>query len=62
VSIEDLVVRGLQGGGINTEELVAALRAMYGRVPAAANSTPMESGFTPGLIRPAAARRGCGAA
>jgi len=48
VSIEDLVVRGLQGGGINTDELVAALRAMYVRAPVVANSTPPESGFTPG--------------
>jgi CBS domain-containing protein len=48
LSIEDLVVRGLQGGGINTDEIVAALRAMYVRVPAAVESAPTENGFTPG--------------
>ena len=48
LSIEDLVVRGLQGGGISTNEIVAALRAMYVRAPVAGNSAPMESDFTPG--------------
>jgi CBS domain-containing protein len=48
LSIEDLVVRGLEGGGINTDELVAALRAMYVRAPVAANSAQMDGEFTPG--------------
>jgi CBS-domain-containing membrane protein len=48
VSIEDLVLRGLEGNGINPVELVAALRVMYVRAPVAANSAPMEGEFTPG--------------
>lgn len=47
LSIEDLVMRGLEGGGISLEELAAALRAMYVRTPAA-NSATLESEFTPG--------------
>lgn len=48
VSIEDLVLRGLEGNGINPVELVAALRVMYVRAPVAASSAPMEGEFTPG--------------
>ncbi len=33
LSIEDIVLRGLEAGGIETGELVAALRAMYVRTP-----------------------------
>jgi CBS domain-containing protein len=47
LSIEDVVVRGLEGDGVNPGELVAALRAMYVRTPAVA-STVMPNGFTPG--------------
>ena len=47
LSIEDVVVRGLEGDGINPGELIAALRAMYVRTPAVASSvTP--NGFTSG--------------
>jgi len=35
ISIEDVVVRGLQGNGIDTDDLVAALQAMYVRTPVA---------------------------
>jgi CBS domain-containing protein len=31
VSIEDIVVRGLEGGGVGTDEIVLALRTMYER-------------------------------
>jgi len=48
LSIEDLVVRALEGQGINTDEMVAALRAMYVRAPVPDNSASMESDFTPG--------------
>ena len=34
LSVEDVVVRGLEDGGINTDEIVDALRAIYTRVPA----------------------------
>lgn len=34
LSIEDVVVRGLERGGINTDEIDGALRAMCSRVPA----------------------------
>lgn len=36
VSIEDVVVRGLQGDGIDTAEVVTALQTMYVRTPVAA--------------------------
>lgn len=48
LSIEDLVLRGLENGGIGTGEIVDALRAMYVRVPVAVDSTPGPSDFTPG--------------
>jgi hypothetical protein len=32
--VEDVVIRGLAGGGINTDEIVEALRVIYTRVPA----------------------------
>ena len=48
LSIEDVVVRGLQGDGIAADEIIAALRAMYVRVPVTVESAPTENGFTPG--------------
>ena len=48
LSIEDVVVRGLQGDGVSTDEIVAALRAMYVRVPVAVEAAPTENGFMPG--------------
>ena len=36
LSIEDVVVRGLEGGGVGTDEIVLTLRTMYERRPAAA--------------------------
>ena len=48
LSIEDLVVRGLERDGINTQEIVAALRAMYARVPAALDSPITDVDLTPG--------------
>jgi hypothetical protein len=48
LSIEDLVVRGLERDGIDTEEMVAALRAMYSRVPAAFDSSITDVDLTPG--------------
>jgi predicted transcriptional regulator len=48
LSIEDLVVRAFQGKGINADEIIAALRAMYARAPVADNSASMESDYTPG--------------
>jgi CBS domain-containing protein len=36
LSIEDVVVRGLESGGIGTDEIVMALRTMYERRPVAA--------------------------
>jgi CBS domain-containing protein len=38
LSIEDVVVRGLETGGISTDEIVMALRTMYERRPAMAES------------------------
>lgn len=35
LSIEDVVVRGLESGGIGTDEIVMALRTMYERRPVA---------------------------
>jgi CBS domain-containing protein len=48
LSIEDLVVRGLERDGINPEEIVAALRAMYIRVPAVIEASAMDVDLTPG--------------
>lgn len=48
LSIEDLVVRGLTGNGLDADEIVDALRAMYVRVPVSADLTPGPSEFTPG--------------
>lgn len=48
VSIEDMVVHGLERGGITPDELVDALRAMYSRLPAAAESADAKDEFTPG--------------
>ena len=48
LSIEDLVVRGLERDGINTDEIVAALRAMYSRVPAALDTSITDVDLTPG--------------
>lgn len=48
LSIEDVVVRGLEGDGIAAGEIVAALRAMYGRVPAVIEAAPTANEFTPG--------------
>lgn len=45
--IEDVVVRGLEGDGVNPGELIAALRAMYVRTPAAVSAVPV-NGFPPG--------------
>ena len=36
LSIEDVVVRGLESGGVGTDEIVMALRTMYERRPIAA--------------------------
>jgi CBS domain-containing protein len=47
LSIEDVVVRGIETGGIGVPELVAALSSMYIRVPAVTSATP-DNGFTPG--------------
>jgi len=48
VSIEDVVVRGLEGGGVNPNDIVAALRAMYVRTPMVVESAVAENGYTPG--------------
>jgi CBS domain-containing protein len=48
LSIEDLVVRGLTGDGVDANEIVDALRAMYVRLPVAADLTPAPTKFTPG--------------
>jgi len=48
VSIEDLVVRGLERDGINTQEIVAALRAIYSRLPAAIKASAVDIDLTPG--------------
>jgi CBS-domain-containing membrane protein len=48
LSIEDIVVRGLEGDGIAADEVLAALRAMYVRVPVRVESVQTENGFTPG--------------
>jgi CBS domain-containing protein len=48
LSIEDLVVRGLEAGGISAGELIAALRVMYTRVPVAVESAGADNGLMPG--------------
>jgi CBS domain-containing protein len=48
LSIEDLVLRGLDFGGINTDEILKAMRAMYSRVPAASEESAIEADLTPG--------------
>lgn len=48
LSIEDVAVRGLESGGVDTADLVGALRAMYVRVPARAEAAGPDNGFTPG--------------
>ena len=48
LSIEDVVVRGLQGGAVDRDELIAALTAMYVRVPVVADTDPAGNGFMPG--------------
>jgi CBS domain-containing protein len=45
VSIEDIVLRGIERGGVDAGEIVSTLRALYVRVPVEA--TPA-SEFTPG--------------
>jgi CBS domain-containing protein len=45
VSIEDVVLRGIEQGGVEPGDIVSALRALYVRVPAEAGP-PSE--FTPG--------------
>jgi CBS domain-containing protein len=47
LSIEDVVMRGLERGGLAADEIIAALRTMYLRVPAAQSRAP-EDDFTPG--------------
>jgi len=47
LSVEDVVVRGLEGGGINTAEIVEALRVIYTRVPAI-ETTATDVDLTPG--------------
>jgi IMP dehydrogenase len=48
LSIEDVVIRGLERDGIPAGEIVAALRAMYVRLPAPVESNDETSQFTPG--------------
>jgi predicted transcriptional regulator len=48
LSIEDIVVRGLQGNGVSTADVVDALHAMYVRAPAASEPAQAESQYTPG--------------
>ena len=48
LSIEDIVVRDLEGGGIAAAAVVAALRAMYVRVPAVVEVGLTANDFTPG--------------
>ena len=47
VSIDDIVTRGLESGGLTPVEVVHALRTIYVRVPAAVEATP-GNGFMPG--------------
>jgi len=49
VSIEDVILRGLSGGGIGASDIVDALRVMNVRSPTTVASAQMDnSGFTPG--------------
>ena len=48
LSIEDVVIRGLEHDGIPVGEIVAALRAMYARVPAPVEANQQTNEFTPG--------------
>lgn len=48
LSIDDIVVRGLEGDGIPAGEIVAVLRAMYARAPVAVEPGPTPNEFTPG--------------
>jgi IMP dehydrogenase len=48
LSIEDVVIRGLERNGIPAGEIVAALRAMYARLPAPVESALTTDEFTPG--------------
>jgi CBS domain-containing protein len=48
LSIEDVVVRGLQGDGVKPDEIVAVLRTMYVRTPVTVGSASIEEDFTPG--------------
>ena len=48
LSIEDIVIRGLERGGIAAGEIIDALRAMYVRVPVPVDAAPMANEFTPG--------------
>jgi CBS domain-containing protein len=45
VSIEDIVLRGIERGGVDPGEIIATLRELYVRVPAEAG---LASEFTPG--------------
>ena len=47
LSIEDIVMRGLEDGAITSGEIIAALRAMCVRVPVAVEPGP-NNGFMPG--------------
>jgi CBS domain-containing protein len=47
LSIEDVVVRGIETGGIAVTELVDALSTMYVRLPARQSVLP-DNGYTPG--------------
>lgn len=40
LSIEDVVVRGLESGGVGTDEIIMALRTMYERRPVAVETEP----------------------
>jgi hypothetical protein len=48
LSIEDVVIRGLELDGIPAGEIVAVLRAMYARLPGPVESKDQPSEFTPG--------------
>jgi CBS domain-containing protein len=48
LSIEDVVVRGIDSGSVDVADLVGTLRAMYIRVPVPADAAAAGNGFTPG--------------
>jgi CBS domain-containing protein len=48
LSIEDIVVRGLEGDGVAANEVVAALRAMYARGRTGVETAPAPNELTPG--------------